>query len=327
MRESRRSGASQIAVTDILAVMLAAAATLLTRCGGGVAMPGEGVAKPTGSQPISWSLSVHGVERQYLVHVPEHAPSADRMPVVISLHGGGADANWQMKRTGMNATSDKYGFLAVYPQGTRAVVGKARTWNAGSCCGRAKRNNVDDVGYIRALLDDLEQHYAVDPARIYATGMSNGAMMAYRLACQLADRIAAVSAVAGTLGIDDCVPSRPISVLHFHGTADQYVPYDGGYGRTRSSGSFRSVDDSLEIFVKRNGCAPEPEVLFTRGNVSYIRYPSGANGTQVDLCLIEGGGHTWPGGIPYPAGDVTTNDISANEASWSFFQSQALPAS
>lgn len=305
-------------MTVSLVTVLAAVAILLASCGKKAALE----ASP---QAASRSVSVEGVERQYLVHVPEKVPAGKLLPVVISLHGGGADANWQMTRTGLNATADKHGFLVVYPQGTLAVVGKARTWNAGSCCGRAQRKNVDDVAFIRALIDDLKRHYQVDPTRIYATGMSNGAMMAYRLACELADRIAAISAVAGTLGIDHCVPSRPIGLLHFHGTADRYVPFGGGYGLERSSGSFRSVADTISVFVQHDDCAPEPDVLFTRSGVRYVRYPSCINGTHVDLCVIEGGGHTWPGGTPYPAEGETTEEISANEASWSFFESQRLP--
>jgi polyhydroxybutyrate depolymerase len=135
--------------------------------------------------------------------------------------------------TGLNEKADEAGFLAVYPNGTGEK--RSLTWNGGNCCGYAVENQVDDVGFVRALLDDLEKVVTVDPSRVYATGISNGAIMAYRLASELSDRIAAVAPVAGPMGTATCSPRRPVSVMHFHGTDDQFAPCRRAGGRGASS--------------------------------------------------------------------------------------------
>jgi len=283
-------------------------------CGGGVS-----------SGDTIHTLSVDGSERQYIVHAPPGYSPAQPAAVVLSFHGGGATAQWQITRTGMNETSDAHGFLAVYPEGTRELLGPGRLWNAGTCCGRAVRQDVDDVKFTSALIDDLAIRYSIDSRRVFATGVSNGAMMVYRLACELSDRIAAIAPVAGTLTVDGCRPSRPISVIHFHGTADEYVPYNGGRGKIATSGDFRSVSDTIALFVELNGCAKEPHVTFQKGDVTCQSFTSCKNGTAITLCLIESGGHTWPGGKVLPQEGKTSADISANEAMWEFFTAHPMP--
>lgn len=271
------------------------------------------------------TISVDGLERQYLVHLPAGYSPTWPMPVVLNFHGGGGNAEWQQRETGMNATADTGGFVVVYPQGTSGPFGLG-TWNAGSCCGLAMRRNVDDVKFTAALLDDLASKHPVDKRRIFATGMSNGAMLVYRLACELSDRIAAVAPVAGALlDAGHCEPRRPIPVLHFHGTADKLVPFEGGYGKIGSSGEFRSVVETISKFVQFNECSKEPEKAYDKGDATCQSFRSCKNSADVNLCTIDGGGHTWPGAKPNDKRGKTSYNISANDAMWDFFRSHPMP--
>ena len=162
---------------------------------------------------------------------------------------------------GLNEKADKEGFIAVYPNGTGRLE-QMLTWNGGNCCGYAMWNNVDDVGFTRALLDDLAKVANVDAKRVFATGMSNGGIMCYRLASELSDRIAAIAPVSGTMGTATCNPKRPVSVMHFHGTDDEFLPFKGGK-RNQAAGTesyFYSVEHSIHAWVKADGCPEKPVV-------------------------------------------------------------------
>jgi polyhydroxybutyrate depolymerase len=226
--------------------------------------------------------------------------------------------------SGLNQKADEAGFIAVYPDGT----GKNSSffWNGGNSYGSTIPNNVDDVAFINALLDDLARAYAVDARRIYTIGLSNGAIMASRLAAEVSDRIAAVVLVAGAVGTEIIQPKRPVPVLHFHGTLDEYVPFTGGRGKRSISGrNFRSVEDSIRMWIKANGCdeSPRIEVLAEGGDglqVTRITYGNGTDGTEVVLVVIAGGGHTWPGRkSPLRFLGKSTLNISANDLMWEFF--------
>jgi polyhydroxybutyrate depolymerase len=273
------------------------------------------------------TVNVEDAARSYIAHVPPSYRPTHATPVVLNFHGGGGQARIQEQLSRMNVQADVAGFIVVYPEGTPALVGKLQTFNAGSCCGRAERKNVDDIAFTSTILDDLGKDLCVDRDRVYATGISNGAMMAYRLACELADRIAAIAPVAGTLGVENCSPSRPVSVLHFHGTADESVPYRGGFSHkplTRNL-AFRSVASSIGFFVGRNGCSTVPAVIYQKGDAKCFRYHPCSDQTEVRLCNIEGGGHTWPGGAPYLRGGKTSYDIDANEEMFKFFALHPMP--
>ncbi|MCE9527288.1 MAG: prolyl oligopeptidase family serine peptidase [Planctomycetales bacterium] len=275
-----------------------------------------------------------GIERNYLVHVPPGYDGKKPMPVVLIFHGGGSNAAMTVRYTGLNEKGDAAGFLAVYPNGTGRLA-RALTWNAGNCCGYAQRQQIDDVGYVSALLDDLEKAGHVDRRRIFATGISNGGMMSYRLAAELSDRIAAIAPVAGTLGIETVKPSRPVPVLHFHGTDDQFLPFKGGRGvKSLTETIFHPVEDTLETWVKINGCLGQPKSTqlphVAKDEMRVIRreYGPGKSGAEVVLYLIEGGGHTWPGRQPHREIEFlgpSTEDISANDLMWSFFEKHPLP--
>jgi polyhydroxybutyrate depolymerase len=254
--------------------------------------------------------------------------------VVLNFHGFTSDSSQQILLTNMNAKADAEGFIAVHPDGTGVV----KSFNAGLCCGEALDNNTDDVGFVRDMLDNLASDLCVDPQRIFATGMSNGGFLSHRLACELADRIAAVAPVAGVMGLPSCTPVRPVPIMHFHGTADPLVPYMGGqpldlpeFGGVLPT--FPSVPDTFEGWRQRNGC-PDPAqqpaaITYQNGDVTCQTYQDCQGDAETTLCTVDGGGHTWPGGFPIEAVAIylghTTMDIVATDAMWTFFQRHPLP--
>jgi polyhydroxybutyrate depolymerase len=275
------------------------------------------------------SVTVGGRKRTYLVHVPpKHDPNKPA-PVVLALHGATMNGRMMAWFSGLNQKADEAGFVVVYPNGTGA--NSSFTWNGGNCCGYAFQNRVDDVAFVRALLDDLPQAFQVDVRRVYATGMSNGATLVYRLASELSDRLAAVAPVSGTMETEKCEPQRPVPVLHFHGTEDNIVPFQGGKGeKSPSCTDFYSVEHSIRAWVKANGCDEEPttEELPDRakdGTKVVRKTYGGRDGAEVVLVVIEGGGHTWPGRkLPVRSLGKATTNVSANDLMWEFFQKHPM---
>jgi polyhydroxybutyrate depolymerase len=260
----------------------------------------------------SKTLEFGGRTRTYLVHSPKGDDGKTPLALVLVLHGAVQGATNVQRMSGMSAKADKEKFLVAYPNGT-SRSGLAPTWNAGACCGYAQTNQVDDVGFLRALIDKLEHDYTVDPKRIFVTGISNGGMMSYRLACELADRIAAIAPVEGAQDID-CRPSRPVSVLIFHGTADILVPYNGGttpfqIGPKRTD---TPVSSTVAFWVNQNGCSKTPRREQT--NQQRIdTYTGCKDATGVTLYTIRGGPHMWPGAR------LSNNDVPATDIMWAFF--------
>jgi len=273
------------------------------------------------------TLTYDARRRSYLLHVPPSYDGHRRLPVVLAFHGGGGSAENQARVSGFGDLADEQGFLVVYPNGTGRWFERAFTWNGGGCCGYAQQQNVDDVGFVRALIGQLELEFSIDPHRIFATGLSNGGIMAYRLACEAADLIAAIAPVAGTQMAADCRPTEPVSVIHVHGTEDQHVPYDGGVGDdslTRSN--FASVPDTIAFWILQDHC-PSRSDPTQDADVVHLAYAPCAGGTAVELYKIVGGGHAWPGssGPAWPGGDAPTESISATELIWEFFASHPKP--
>ena len=273
------------------------------------------------------TLIVGGVSRSYIVHAPKGHDLKSPLPVVLALHGATMNGPMMAWFSGLNRKADEAGFIAVYPNGTGTH--SSYFWNGGS--GPAAQNKVDDVAFIDALLDDLRRAYPVDAKRVYATGMSNGAMMAYRLAAELSGRIAAIAPVSGTVATEIGQPKRPVSVLHFHGTRDEYIPFTGGKGTRSIFGTnYRPVEDSIRAWVTANGFdeTPKNDVLAEAGDglrVTRRTYGAGREGSEVALVVIDGGGHTWPGKKSTAAvlGRSTLN-VSANDLMWEFFQRHKL---
>ncbi len=276
------------------------------------------------------TLSVDGRERSYLLHTPAR-DSAMPWPVVLAFHGATSNGRLMEQFSGLSRKADDAGFLAVYPNGTGSLP-NVLTWNGGGCCGYAVHHAVDDVAFVRALLADLAEAAPIDPRRIYAAGMSNGAHMVYRLACELGGRIAAIAAIAGAMALDDCRPAHPMPVLHIHGTDDEFAPFHGGRGPRSVYGAHaQSVEQTVRTWVRINGCSETPTVTDIPPGVDdgtrIIRHVYGpcAAGAEVVLLIVEGGGHTWPGRPPLPlALGKSTANLNANDAVWEFFQRHKL---
>ena len=300
--------------------------------GAQVPLPSRGCGNPTrvySPGTSEDSLRQHGILRTFRVHVPlDRRSGTGPLPLVLLFHGGGGSGEQlEEQSSGMDAVADREGFIVAYPDGT----GLVRTWNAGGCCGRAANEDTDDVGFTAALLDHLEDRLCVDERRVYAGGMSNGAMMSYRLACELSDRIAAVAPVAGVDVTLHCSPSRPVAVMEIHGTADGHVPWNGGLGCGPAGVSYPSVPASMDAWRVHDSCTATKALYFEQGDGRCEKYRGCDRGSDVVLCSIQGGGHSWPGGEPKrrggfqcPADGAQSQSFSASEAMWRFFQEHPL---
>lgn len=271
-------------------------------------------------------LTFAGVERRYVVHAPRRYDGKSALPVVLVLHGGMGTPELTMAQSGMDKVSDRNNFLAVYPQG----LGQFPTWNAGTCCGYAKDNRIDDVGFIRVLLKDLAKNYSIDPKRVYSTGISNGGMMSYRLACEMPDQIAAIAPIAADMGVDGPKPSRPVPVIHFHGMKDENLLYAGGVGSRSVKKEFhQGAVKSIAWWVNINNCLPNPvETIKTNDYQMDVYEPAaGQNGAPVVFYSLFEGGHTWPGGRDVTAKAGTgqlIESVNASQIMWDFFKQYSL---
>jgi len=276
-----------------------------------------------------------GRKRSYLLYAPTVASGARSTiarPVVLAFHGAGTNAKTMARFCGLNAKADQEGFTVVYPQGSGRLHWYL-TFNGGNCCGYAMQQQIDDVACTAAILDDVATLTPVDKSRIFATGMSNGAIMTYRLASEMAGRIAAIAPVAGPMGTETCQPSRPVPVCHFHGTEDAFAPFEGGVGpKSVSRTDFYPVQQTIAAWVKANRAAAEPVVeriattVHDGTSVSRSTYAALPGGAPVVLYTIEGGGHTWPGKPSLLAElGVTTQNLVANDVMWEFFQNHPMP--
>lgn len=303
------------AIQRILAALLALTLGLL-------ACTRNGSAPQLSSNDSIRTIKVDGVERTYIVHVPTaYIESQQTLPLVLAFHGGGGNAENEMRVSNFNPLADEKGFIVAYPNGSGRLEDKLLTWNGGTCCGYAVTNNMDDVAFVRALLADLQTIMNIDIKRIYATGFSNGGIFSYRLACDASDLFAAIAPVSGTQNYIRCDPKEPVSVIHFHGTEDENLPFSGGAGTKSVAGvQFSSVKDSVEFWVDFDGCAASP-LTNSFDDIQHDIYQNCVNETSIELYTIVGGGHAWPGseGPAGPGGDQPTQSIIASNLIWEFF--------
>jgi polyhydroxybutyrate depolymerase len=268
----------------------------------------------------------HGeLDRAYRVHVPKTFDAAKPQTLIVALHGGGGSMDYQADDAnyGLTTLSEREGAVLVFPNGySRLRRGTLATWNAGGCCGQARDRDIDDVGFIRQVVANLQQQMVVGPNRVFATGMSNGAMMAYRLACEAGDVFSAIAAVAGTDNTRRCTPARPVSVLHLHARNDPMVPFDGGFSsNTRlrgATGEFASVPDTVARWVRHDACTGAPRTVLEKPGARCEVHASCSGAAQVKLCVTETGGHSWPGGQK-ARGEAPSQAVSANALMWEFF--------
>ncbi len=281
----------------------------------------------SGGRIDRYAIEVDGRSRAYRVFAP--ATATTPLPVVLLFHGGGGDADGMASLTGMDRIAAREGFLAVYPQGID------ENWNDGR---PGINSDVDDVAFVAALLDDLAARFTLDPQRVYAVGISNGGHFSNRLAFDLSDRIAAIAPVAASLSVtlaDGPPPPRPLPVLLISGTDDPLAPFNGGkigLPPLLNRGEQRAVPDVVRFWVAVNGANEMPTATtdpdrapFDGTRVRRERYEAttAPGSAPVEVLVVEGGGHTWPGGRQYlPATLIgrTSRDIDASEEIWRFFR-------
>ena len=270
-----------------------------------------------------------GLARSFALHVPGATAPAGGFPVIVALHGGGGQAASMSRLTRFDTLADQRRAIVVYPNGVD------RHWNDGRA---TIKNKVDDIGFIAAILAWIEQKYRVDRGRIFAAGISNGALMSERLGCDLADRIRGIAAVAGTMPADiagHCAPAGSIAVLQIDGTDDPIMPYNGGkvadFGGRGEGGTVLSVQQTLDLWRRVNACpTPSPAVDLKQRNtpdgtfVTWIGAGPCRDGAAVGFYQIAGGGHAWPGGSQYlPAMIIgrASKQLDASAAIFDFFLS------
>ena len=273
--------------------------------------------RPHEAGRLDATLMSGGLEREYILYVPASYDGSEAVPLVLNLHGLGSDARSQAAYSGMPAKAEEEGFIAVMPQGT----GDEAHWNITAV---KPRGEPDDVAFIGDLLDALESQLCIDTARVFATGISNGAAMSVRLACSLSDRVVAIAPVAGVYFPLSCSATRPVPVIAFHGTEDEVLPFEGGAVAT-SGLPTASVEESVADWAAHNGCDSSPEEQQVTEHVQRQRYSGCEEEATVELYIVEGGGHTWPGSeVDVPPLGATTHEISATDLMWDFFEVHPL---
>ncbi|MBK8260843.1 MAG: prolyl oligopeptidase family serine peptidase [Nannocystis sp.] len=270
------------------------------------ACPGGGL----GPGDHTIQLTHDGMARSFNLHVPPSYDPGAPTPLVVNFHGLTSNAGQQAFFSGMTPLADAEGFLLAYPEGHMS------SWNAGECCGGAQSAGVDDVGFARALVAEIQAITCVDERRIFATGMSNGGFMTNRLACAANDLFAAFAPVSAVLVTEPCLPARPVPIMAFNGTLDTLVSYNGGL--------FLGAPATFLAWAERNGCVGEPVQTFQKGAATCETFDDCEDGVTVTLCTIDPMGHCWPGQSFCPFIPANT-DISANQEMWKFFQEHPLP--
>lgn len=266
-------------------------------------------------QTINASITHDGIQRDYILYIPELYDGSSAVPLVLNFHGFGSNANQQMFYGDFRDIADTEGFLLVHPEGTTFFGNQF--WNVGF---PELSSTIDDVGFTEALIDELATLYAIDLDRVYATGMSNGGFMSFLLACQLSEKIAAVASVTGSMTQDtfnDCNAQLPIPVLQIHGTEDDVVLYNEN---TLSI----PIADVISYWVDYNNCETTPTTttlpdldVSDGSTIEHSVYEDGDNGITTEHMKVIGGGHTWPGSILNTTG--TNQDIDASMEIWLFF--------
>ena len=296
-------------------------------------------ATPAGER-LTATLTHDGVVRTYHVYLPSGFKTAAAPPLVIALHGGGGRGNTFDRGTTLgtlSAAAEERGVVLVFPEGIdrQWCDGRFTQLEPQSACA-----TTDDVGFIAALIDTMVADYGIDPQRVYATGISNGGFMSFRLALDLSTKIAAVSPVTAqlSLAVADKTPQQPISVMLINGRADPLIPYDGGevrlFENRRSRGAIMATDASVAYFRTHNGCDPTPDTVALPDadpedgtTVTISTYGGCAAGTEVVLVAVDGGGHTWPGGKQYLGPDligVVSQELNASALILDFFLAHSL---
>ncbi len=308
--------------------------------------PSAGCDVPEPDRLPTSMTTADGTRRTFRIALPTSYDQTTPTPVVLDYHGLGSSGVQQALVSGVDFEADRAGYIAVIPDGAVNDILDTRLWNlsagdTGALAGLA----VDDVAFTAELLDLVESSLCIDTARVFSMGLSNGGFFSTVLACELSDRIAAVATVAGITHPASCDPVRPVPVLHFHGTADNVVPFDGGDSVLTGSGSgafgdldgdqltdfaeelFQPIETEVDEWAEGNGCAADPEVVEVTPDVER-RIFADCNGGDVEFYVVDGGGHTWPGSIVMAFIDSlgkTTLDVSATSLAFDWFDAHPMP--
>lgn len=270
------------------------------------------------------SILFDGYERTYLVHLPPGYTGSTNIPLLIAMHGGFGNAFNMENQSRISDKADIENFIVVYPEGVKGGAFEISSWNAGWCCGYASSSDVDDVGFIDTLLDKLINNYSIDTNRIYATGMSNGGFMSYRLACELSDRIAAIAPVAASMSMTSCESQRPVPVISFHSYIDSSIPYEGGVGDGVSNHYNPSQSSVLNAWSILNDCKTSNDTIIHNEGYTFIKWTNCECEAEIHHYATQDGGHSWPGGNQTVIGDPVSIYISATNLMWDFFMKHSL---
>jgi polyhydroxybutyrate depolymerase len=349
------TGRSIRATLVVLVSVTTLAPVALSRPVGAAGAPGGAGPTVTGLAPMDGSyvfaITFDGLHRDYRLHVPPEAASGRPLPLVLNLHGATQNGFLEELQTGMDNSADRDGYLVAYPDGTRIakvlspdpVAKNAQYgWNAGRCCGLPVTRHIDDLGFLEKVIADVAERTPVDRRRVYMTGISNGGMMAYAMAAQASDRVAAVASIAGQVELPSIHPTRPVPTLEFHSVDDPIARWGGV--PDRDPALRLSVMEGIDQWVRADGCDPNAvtgtTVVGATGSMSAgetatpVTYRPCRAGTEVALWRFTGSGHVWPGSLLNTGPPSTwilggvgrgTVLVDANEAMWQFFQRYQIP--
>lgn len=291
------------------------------------------LAATASARPVETPLAFDGLERSYVIHAPARAAGGDA-PLVIVLHGQGGDGANVLEQGYWTRKADAEGFIVVAPEGVperpdrpARFMGNRRSWNSGPGTGSpAQLRNIDDVGFIRAVVADVQRAHRVDARRIYATGFSNGSAMAFRVGAEMPDVVAAIAPVANGLLMPVDRLARPVSLLMIWGVDDPLNPFAGGPVERGGQTVVRpSAEESWRRWADLLGCSGAPTIDRSGRKVTSRSFSRCRDGSEATLIAVDGLGHQWPGGRVYlrVVSGPGSNAINATDAIWAFFASHA----
>jgi polyhydroxybutyrate depolymerase len=293
-------------------------------------LPKEGI-PDTGTYKRKLDISVVGQKRNYLLHIPEKYTPNDKIPLVIVLHGAFSTAEQIEEQSGFSNLADREGFLVAYPNGAFGLFGYFQHWNAGHCCGKAQSDNIDDVGFLINVINDIKDRFPIDTTRIYMVGFSNGGMLTYRFAAEHTNILAAAAPMAASIGgrasAKDSIwitqkPNSKLPLLIFHAEDDINVPFSGGTSPKKGGDrEYISVEESIGFWVDNNECEEIDEEIYSLNLLHKIWYnKTGMN--SIELYLLKEWGHKWPG--KYFTNKLPNSNplygFDAAEIIWDFFK-------
>lgn len=281
----------------------------------------------------SYRLNAGGADHPINAFVPSSYDPSVPLPLVLDFHGLGSNGGEQILLSLYETLAEEEGFIVIHPTGAPSPLDGRLTWELM----QFDFPELDDLAFANALIDDALERYCVDETRVYSTGMSNGSLFTSRLICEMGDRIAAASSIAGVTHAEGCEPSRAVPYIAFHGTDDEVVPFDGSVSDSSLEGDFggdsgdffsQIMSEEFAEFAADAGCDLEPSQESLSDEVTVYDYSGCQDGIEMSFYEIEGGGHTWPGS---PLGIFledslgrTTLDIDATKLSWDFFKQYSL---